>query len=94
MTTMAITSDQITERTGELAVEALQADDSQWPVRTGESRDSFGYRVEGDDVQITNTTDYAAHVEARTGAAEATLEAAEDQIAADLDTWIVRELNG
>ena len=62
---------------------------SSWPVRTGFSKTSFGYRIiNNDTIQITNDAFYAQYVEERTGIIARTIAEAEGMfpdITIDLD---------
>lgn len=48
---------------------AVESPISPWPVLTGLSKNSFFTEVDGFNVSLNNTTDYAHVVEERTGAA-------------------------
>ena len=73
--------DIVLNRMGDAAVDQLQSPGSEWPVDTGESKESFDYSLGIEQVDITNDTDYAIFVEERTGAARSELEDNIDQIA-------------
>ena len=79
---------------GKYAVQELQGPGSDWPVRTGFSRASFGYAVHGERVEIVNSADYAEHVEERTGAAEDTLDRTIDIIAENADKEATESVKG
>ena len=72
------------------AVSALQAGDSLWPVKTGLSKASFGATTRKNVVSITNSQDYAEHVEERTGLAELTLRRKINKIAKDVEKELTR----
>ena len=55
---------------GEQILEDLESPQSDWPVDTGLSKNSFTYFISGGDVWIDNLTDYGTHVEDRTGVVE------------------------
>lgn len=65
---------------GHYAVRELQAHGSDWPVKTGLSKASFGHSVYANRATITNTTNYAKYVEQRTGAAFDTISRNLDRI--------------
>ena len=64
---------------------------SDWPVRTGASKRGFGFEQSDDEVRITNTTDYAVYVEARTGIVRDTLEGTQFE-GEELAEWLASML--
>ena len=77
------------EEYGRICVEILQRDDSQVPVRTGELKRSYGYRVTGGQVYFTNDEVYA---DFHNDHLVDTLEAASDEIERRLNEWLAEEL--
>ncbi len=76
---------------GEEAIDGLMSIGSEWPVDTGLSQASFDYNTQGGVVHITNDTDYAVYVEARTGAAVRQLRNDLPIIAQAADEWVQRQ---
>ena len=74
--------------------QALRGAESLWPVRTGASKDGWGYMKRGEDVQYTNRENYAAFVEARTRAATRTLNRREDSLERRTDQAVGSGLRG
>ena len=67
------------------ALEALTGPRSLWPVDTGFSIAGFFFLGQGDEATLNNRAGYAPRVEERTGAANATLQAAANDIAEAAD---------
>ena len=75
---------------GRAMVKALMAPQSTVRVRTGTMKASFGFRVDGGAVGLTNATSYGQRVEDKYGDAADTLDAAAPQIIARLGDLLGR----
>ena len=71
-------------------LEVLQGPSSLWPVDTGYSLAGFGFL--GQDGVLTNRADYAAPVEARTGAVAKTLASNADTVAERADELLAARI--
>ena len=89
---------------GDAGIDALMAPDplvqgeavlgsSGWPVDTGNSKASFEYHLEGEDIVFTNDADYSVYVEENFGMAAATLEANLPAIVDAGNDYVQRRLN-
>ena len=83
---------RVVDAAGERAIQLLQSEQSEWPVRTGRSKAGFAYRADNGDVIITNDQDYAVHIEERQGAAFDTLSAEEQEIAEVIAEAVVEQI--
>lgn len=73
------------------SLQAIQAPDSPWPVRTGRSKAGFSVVVAaGGLIEVLNDQDYAPIVEDRTGAATAAIQGVDFE---DVAQQIVRALD-
>ena len=80
------------ELVGEGIVETLQSATSAWPVRTGLSKASFGSRVDGDRIVITNLQFYAIFVENRKKPGKKTIRSLNRQILKRLNKQLEERL--